>query len=37
MKAARNLVYPGSLLDYNEYLVRWREAGDFPGAKITRT
>ena len=36
MKAARNLVYPGSLLDYNEYLVKWREAGDFPGARITR-
>ncbi len=34
-KAARNLVYTGSLLDYNEHLVDWRD-GEFAGAKITR-
>ncbi|MDG1409894.1 MAG: NAD(P)/FAD-dependent oxidoreductase [Acidimicrobiales bacterium] len=35
-KAARNLVYAGSLLDYSEYLVQWRNAGDFAGTKISR-
>lgn len=34
-KAARNLVYTGSLLEYVGYLERWRAAGDFPGAEIT--
>ncbi len=34
-KAARNLVYTGSLLEYVAYLERWREAGDFPGAEVT--
>ena len=36
MKAARNLTYTGSLLDYNEHLVKWREAGDFPGTSLVR-
>ena len=31
-KAARNLVYAGSLLDYAGYLERWRETGTMPGA-----
>jgi cation diffusion facilitator CzcD-associated flavoprotein CzcO len=35
-KSARNLVYAGSLMDYAQYLVRWREAGDMPGAKVER-
>ena len=35
-KAARNLVYTGSLLDYAGYLERWREAGGFPGARVVR-
>lgn len=34
-KAARNLVYAGSLMDYAGYLERWRDAGDLPGARIT--
>ncbi len=36
-KAARNLVYTGSLLEYAEYLERWREQGDFPGALVERS
>ncbi len=35
-KAARNLVYAGSLLDYSQYLVTWREQGDFTGAKVVK-
>ena len=35
-KAARNLVYAGSLLDYVEHLDNWREAGDLPGVRVTR-
>ena len=35
-KAARNLVYTGSLLDYAGYLERWRDAGGFPGALVQR-
>ena len=35
-KMRRNLTYTGSLLDYVEYLQRWREEPDFPGASITR-
>ena len=35
-KAARNLVYTGSLLDYAGYLERWREADGFPGAEVHR-
>jgi len=35
-KTARNLVYPGSLLDYAGYLGRWRDAGDMPGAVVQR-
>ncbi len=35
-KAARNLVYTGSLLDYAGYLERWRDAGGFPGARVVR-
>ena len=35
-KAARNLVYAGSLMDYADYLVRWREAGDLAGARVVR-
>jgi hypothetical protein len=34
-KAARNLVYTGSLLDYAAYLERWRDEPDFPGARVT--
>ena len=33
-KAARNLVYTGSLLDYAGYLERWREAGGFAGTDV---
>ncbi len=33
-KAARNLVYVESMIDYVGFLERWREAGDFPGARI---
>ena len=36
-KAARNLTYVGSLLDYAGYLERWRDSGDFPGAKVVRS
>jgi hypothetical protein len=36
-KAARNLVYAGSLMDYAQYLVRWREAGEFAGAEVHRS
>lgn len=36
-KAARNLVYVGSLLDYNAYLERWRDSGEFPGTTVTRS
>jgi cyclohexanone monooxygenase len=35
-KSARNLVYPGSLLDYAAHLERWRAAGDLAGTKVTR-
>ncbi len=35
-KAARNLVYAGSLLDYLGHLDRWREAGDLAGTKLVR-
>ena len=33
-KAARNLVYTGSLMDYAEHLERWRDEDGFPGARI---
>ena len=36
-KAARNLVYAGSLLDYAGYLERWRETGTMPGALTTKS
>ena len=35
-KAMRNLVYTASLLDYVQHLERWRDAGDMPGATVTR-
>jgi cation diffusion facilitator CzcD-associated flavoprotein CzcO len=35
-KAARNLVYTGSLLDYAGYLERWRDEDGFPGARVVR-
>ncbi len=35
-RAARNLTYSGSLLDYIGYLERWREDPDFSGVKIQR-
>ena len=35
-RAARNLTYTGSLLDYVGYLERWREAPDFTGVVIER-
>ncbi len=34
-KAARNLVYTGSLMDYAEHLERWRDTEGFPGTKLT--
>jgi cation diffusion facilitator CzcD-associated flavoprotein CzcO len=36
-RAARNLTYTGSLLDYIGYLERWRNAPDFAGVKIRHT
>ncbi len=33
-KTARNLVYTGSILDYAGFLEQWRDAGDFPGARV---
>ena len=36
-KAARNLVYAGSLLDYAGYLERWRDEGAFTGTKVVRS
>jgi cation diffusion facilitator CzcD-associated flavoprotein CzcO len=35
-RAARNLTYTGSLLDYIGYLDRWQDAPDFTGVKIVR-
>jgi cation diffusion facilitator CzcD-associated flavoprotein CzcO len=35
-RAARNLTYTGSLLDYVGYLERWREAPDFTGVRVVR-
>ncbi len=35
-KAARNLVYAESLLDYVGYLERWRDAPEFPGVAVVR-
>ncbi len=35
-RAARNLTYTGSLLDYVGYLERWREDPDFAGVKVQR-
>ncbi len=35
-RAARNLTYSGSLLDYIGYLERWREDPDFSGVRIQR-
>jgi cation diffusion facilitator CzcD-associated flavoprotein CzcO len=35
-RAARNLTYTGSLLDYVGYLERWREQADFPGVRVER-
>jgi cation diffusion facilitator CzcD-associated flavoprotein CzcO len=36
-RAARNLTYSGSLLDYIGYLERWRQDPDFAGVKTQRT
>ncbi len=36
-KAARNLVYTGSLMDYAGYLERWRGEPGFPGTRVVRT
>jgi len=36
-RAARNLTYSGSLLDYIGYLKRWREEPDFRGVRVERT
>ena len=36
-RAARNLTYTGSLLDYVGYLERWREAPDFTGVRLRRS
>lgn len=33
-KAARNLVYTGSLLEYADYLEQWRHADGFPGTTV---
>jgi cyclohexanone monooxygenase len=35
-KAARNLVYAGSLLEYTKILERWREDGAMKGAKVVK-
>ena len=35
-RAARNLTYSGSLLDYIGYLERWREEPDFRGVRLER-
>ncbi len=35
-RAARNLTYSGSLLDYVGYLERWRQEPDFTGVKVQR-
>ena len=35
-KAARNLVYAGSVIDYLGYLERWRAQGDMPGTKVVK-
>jgi cation diffusion facilitator CzcD-associated flavoprotein CzcO len=35
-RAARNLTYTGSLLEYVGYLERWREAPDFTGVRVVR-
>jgi len=35
-RAARNLTYTGSLLEYVGYLERWREHPDFAGVKVVR-
>ncbi|HZM54470.1 MAG TPA: hypothetical protein VFC03_05530, partial [Acidimicrobiales bacterium] len=35
-RAARNLTYSGSLLDYVGYLERWRQEPDFAGVKTQR-
>jgi cation diffusion facilitator CzcD-associated flavoprotein CzcO len=35
-RAARNLTYSGSLLDYVGHLERWRQDGAFPGVKVAR-
>ena len=36
-RAARNLTYSESLLDYIGYLERWRQDPDFTGVKIRKT
>ncbi len=35
-RAARNLTYTGSLLDYVGYLERWRAQPDFAGVRVVR-
>ena len=35
-KAAKGLVFAGSLLDYHAHLDEFRAAGDFPGALVTK-
>jgi cation diffusion facilitator CzcD-associated flavoprotein CzcO len=35
-KAARNLVYAGSLLDYARHLERWRNAPELEGVKVVK-
>jgi cyclohexanone monooxygenase len=37
MKAARAAAYMGSVEDYANNLIRWREAGDLAGVVVTRT
>ena len=34
--AARNVTYPGNLQHYIDYLIRWRDAGGFVGARVVR-
>jgi len=36
VRAARNLTYSGSLLDYIGYLERWRREPDLAGVKVQR-
>ncbi|WP_436793238.1 flavin-containing monooxygenase [Actinospongicola halichondriae] len=36
LRAARNVVHPGNLMEFMAHLERWRDAGDWPGTTIRR-